>query len=84
MSRPSTIAAIRHAISALHGAADEGADTRRYADALQEAGAAIDDLIEAAKAARAGLQHMRGPESIIYARTQELDAALARVQGGAA
>ncbi|MBN5141618.1 hypothetical protein JY471_03640 [Stenotrophomonas maltophilia] len=47
MSAPCKIAAIRHAVSALHGAADDGADTRRYADALQEAGAAIDELIAA-------------------------------------
>ncbi|HGM6772788.1 TPA: hypothetical protein ACKQAW_003383, partial [Stenotrophomonas maltophilia] len=39
-------------------------------------------LIEAAQAARASMQHMRGPESIIHERTAELDAALARVQGG--
>lgn len=40
-------------------------------------------LIEAAQAARASMQHMRGPESIIHERTAELDAALARVKGGA-
>ncbi|MFL4510808.1 hypothetical protein ACJ6WJ_02570 [Stenotrophomonas maltophilia] len=51
---------------------------------LREAAAAITDLIEAAQAARASMQHMRGPESIIHARTAELDAALARVKGGAA
>ena len=47
MSAPCNIAAIRHAVSALHGAADDGADTRRYAEALQEAGSAIDELIAA-------------------------------------
>nr|WP_313510280.1 hypothetical protein [Stenotrophomonas geniculata] len=41
-------------------------------------------LIEAAQAARASMQHMRGPESIIHERTAELDAALAHVKGGAA
>lgn len=47
MSAPSKIAAIRHAVSALHGADDDGADTRRYADALQEAAEAIDALVAA-------------------------------------
>lgn len=51
---------------------------------LREAAAPITDLIEAAQAARASMQHMRGPELIIHARTAELDAALARVKGGAA
>lgn len=41
-------AAIRHAVSALHGAADDGADTRRYADALHEASVAVAELIAAA------------------------------------
>ncbi|HGM6050899.1 TPA: hypothetical protein ACKP5I_004675 [Stenotrophomonas maltophilia] len=47
MSAPCKLAAIRHAVSALHGAADDGADTRQYADALQETGSAIDELIAA-------------------------------------
>ncbi|WP_093534231.1 hypothetical protein PWP89_13130 [Stenotrophomonas rhizophila] len=47
MSAPSKIAAIRDAVSALHGTADDGADTRRHADALQEAGATVDALIDA-------------------------------------
>ncbi|ENE2731912.1 TPA: hypothetical protein ACKP89_000865 [Stenotrophomonas maltophilia] len=51
---------------------------------MREAAAAITDLIEAAQAARVSMQHMRGPESIIHARTAELDAALARVKGGVA
>lgn len=49
MSAPVDVrAAIRHAVSALHGAADDGADTRRYADALHEAGVAVAELIAAA------------------------------------
>lgn len=47
MSGPCKIPAIQHAVSALHGAADDGADTRRYADALQQAGSAIDELVAA-------------------------------------
>lgn len=50
MSAPCKIAAIRHAVSALHGAADDGADTRRYAEVLQQAGSDIDLLVEAAEA----------------------------------
>ncbi|MEN5389977.1 hypothetical protein ABE587_09115 [[Pseudomonas] hibiscicola] len=45
---------------------------------------AFTELVEAARAAHTSMQHMRGPESIIHARTAELDAALARVKGGAA
>ncbi|HFF6216647.1 hypothetical protein [Stenotrophomonas maltophilia] len=45
---------------------------------------AFTELIEAARVARMSMQHMRGPESIIHARTAELDAALARVKGAAA
>lgn len=51
---------------------------------LREVEAALGDLIKAAQAARASLPHMRGPEQIIHARAAELDAALARVKGGAA
>ena len=79
MSAPSKLAAIRHAVSALHGAADDGADTRRYADALQETGVAIDALIEAADDA---LQATPGAHQI-NANTR-LMAALARVKRGAA
>ncbi|CAM4280964.1 hypothetical protein CR156_06440 [Stenotrophomonas lactitubi] len=73
MSAPSNIAAIRHAVSALHGAADDGADTRRYADALQEAGAAINELMDEARRCCAGTGDL-----------SDLRAALARVKGGAA
>lgn len=45
---------------------------------------AFTELIEAVQVARASMPHMRGPESVIHARTTELDAALARVKGGAA
>lgn len=45
---------------------------------------AFTELITAAQAARTSMQHMRGPEAVIHARTTELDAALARVKGGAA
>ncbi|MFE3968346.1 hypothetical protein [Stenotrophomonas sp. YIM B13575] len=69
--------AIRLAIADLE---EEGFGTEE----LRQAESAIADLIEAAQAARTSLQHMRGPESIIHARTAELDAALARVKGGVA
>lgn len=42
------LAVMRHAVSAMHGAADDGADTRRYADALHEAREAVARLIDAA------------------------------------
>ncbi|WP_153164359.1 hypothetical protein [Stenotrophomonas nematodicola] len=80
MSAPSKIPAIRHAVSALHGAADDGADTRRYAEQLQEAAAGLDELVEAS--------HL-----LAYSLTDGTDsrqhhlavyAALARVKGGAA
>lgn len=86
MSAPSKIAAIRHAVTALHGAADDGADTRRYAEALQEAGASIDALIEAAN--RAAIASVRGddnrPGSIRNTDLDDLRSALARLKGGAA
>lgn len=69
--------AIRLAIADLE---EEGFGTEE----LRQAESAIADLIEAAQAARTSLQHLRGPESIIHARTAELDTALARVKGGAA
>lgn len=69
--------AIRLAIADLE---EEGFGTEE----LRQAESAIADLIEAAQAARTSLQHLRGPESIIHARTAELDAALARVKGDAA
>lgn len=89
MSAPSKIAAIRHAVSALHGAADVGADTRRYADALQEAGAAIDALIEADAEWHNLMARMRAYPSRMLDREirkaeRRAAAALARVQAGAA
>lgn len=73
MSAPSTIPAIRHAVSALHGAADDGADTRRYAEALQEIGEAIDKLLAEARRCCYGTGDLA-----------DLRAALARFRGGAA
>lgn len=67
---------IRSAIADLE---EEGFGTEE----LREVEAALADLIEAAQAARTSLQHMRGPESIIHARSAELDAALIRINGGA-
>ncbi|MBN4937310.1 hypothetical protein JY409_04540 [Stenotrophomonas maltophilia] len=93
MSAPSKIAAIRHAVSALHGAADDGADTRRYAAALQEAGAALDDLIAAGSRVTAAFRAL-GVDSSPVNRSRlvgeceeslvAFDSALARVQAGAA
>lgn len=45
---------------------------------------AVEKLIDAAKATRLSLQHMRGPELLIYARSVELDSALSVIEGGAA
>ncbi|SLM23941.1 hypothetical protein [Stenotrophomonas indicatrix] len=73
MSGPCKIAAIRHAVSALHGAADDGADTRRYAEALQETGAAIDELMDEAHRCCDGTGDL-----------SDLRAALTRANGGAA
>lgn len=48
MSAPVNIdKAMRNAVSALHGAADDGADTRRYADELHAARLALVGLIAA-------------------------------------
>jgi hypothetical protein len=53
--RVDVLAVMRHSVSALHGAADDGADTRRHADALHDARAAVAELIEAAEDARSAL-----------------------------
>lgn len=45
---------------------------------------AVEKLIDAAKATRLSLQHMHGPELLIYARSVELDGALRMIEGGAA
>jgi hypothetical protein len=45
---------------------------------------AVEKLIDAAKATRLSLQHMRGPELVIYARSTEHDNALRVIDGGAA
>lgn len=82
MSAPSKIAAIRHAVSALHGAADDGSDTRRYADALQEAGAVIDALIEASKKLHIVTAGLSG--NVDAHERAALDIALTRLKGGAA
>lgn len=90
MSAPSKITAIRHAVSALYGAADDGADTRRYADALQGAGAALDELIEAAEILAELAADASTEGCFADGIGDELDAleavqaALARVKGGAA
>ncbi|TGW21064.1 hypothetical protein E4417_06750 [Stenotrophomonas maltophilia] len=90
MSAPSKIAAIRHAVSALHGAADDGADTRRYADALQEAGSAIDELIAADEEYNRAREAWLGSPANHDEFQATRDAwkrrleALARVKGGAA
>ncbi|QIO87697.1 hypothetical protein G9274_001382 [Stenotrophomonas rhizophila] len=80
MSAPSKIPAIRHAVSALHGAADDGADTRRYADLLQETAVGLDELVEASHRLADSLTD--GTDS----RQHHLAvrAALARVKGSAA
>ncbi|MBH1802644.1 hypothetical protein I5T93_06735 [Stenotrophomonas maltophilia] len=69
--------AIRLAIADLEEEGFGTEDLREVADALA-------DLIEAAQATRTSLQHMRGPDSIIHARSAELDAALLRIKGGSA
>lgn len=90
MSAPSKIAAIRHAVSALHSAADDGADTRRYAEALQEAAQAIDALVQADEdydqARDRWLNSPSDHESFEAAREAwaRRAAALVRVKGGAA
>ena len=43
------LAVMRHSVSALHGAADQGAVLRRYAESLHEARETVTELIEAAK-----------------------------------
>ena len=68
--------AIRNAVSALHGAADDGADTRRYADALHEAGGVVAELIAAAKFLRARIITTNGADCV-----DRLDAVLERVGG---
>lgn len=94
MSVPCKIAAIRHAVIALHGAADDGADdgadTRRFADALQEAGAAIDELIGADEEYNRAREAWLASPAIHDQFQATRDAwkrrmdALARVKGGAA
>lgn len=93
MSAPCNIPAIRRAVSALHGAADDGADTRRYAEALQEAGAAVDELVSALDARSALITRIRNsppaPHSdfwfpYIEDARERIDAALRRVKAGAA
>ena len=71
MSAPIKLAAIRHAVSALHHAADEGTCDRRYADALQQAGETLDELIAAAREAEADYRQLVGMN------TERLSAALA-------
>ncbi|WP_295573831.1 hypothetical protein [uncultured Stenotrophomonas sp.] len=90
MSAPSKITAIRHAVSALHAAADDGAGTRRYAEALQEAAEAIDALVAADEDYdQARDRWLRVPgdhRSFEEAREAwaRRAAALARIKGGAA
>nr|WP_313269000.1 hypothetical protein [Stenotrophomonas geniculata] len=85
MSAPCKIAAIRHAVSALHGAADDGADTRRYAEALQQAGSDIDLLVEAAEAmSRVQVNRRAAANDMGKDKQMRLRAALARVKAGAA
>ncbi|SDJ76969.1 hypothetical protein [Stenotrophomonas pavanii] len=57
---------------------------KNVASELQMIHDAFAGLVNAAQATRTSLQHMRGPEVSIHARTADLDAALARVKGGAA
>lgn len=93
MSAPVDVrAAIRHAVSALHGAADDGADTRRYADALHKAGVAVDELIAERDARERWIEHLAafiGPGAMPGLRKSFDEghapggAALARVGGGA-
>ena len=45
MSGPSKIPAIRHAVSVLYGLASDGETEFRYADDLQAAAEAVDELI---------------------------------------
>lgn len=82
MSAPCKIAAIRHAVSALHGAADDGADTRRYAVALQEAGANVDALIEAAGKITGTVTD--GGMLVSFESLADLVTALILINGGAA
>lgn len=85
MSAPCKIAAIRHAVSALHGAADDGADTRRYAEVLQQAGSDIDLLVEAAEAmSRVQVNWRAAANDIGKDKQMRLRAAIARVKAGAA
>ncbi|WP_164272424.1 hypothetical protein [Stenotrophomonas sp. B1-1] len=54
---------------------------KNVASELQAIHDAFAGLVRATQDTRMSLQHLRGPESIIHARTAELDAALARIKG---
>ncbi|PJL51026.1 hypothetical protein B9Y60_14665 [Stenotrophomonas maltophilia] len=88
MSAPVDVVALLRALQSQIGPSRPDEDDDEVdADAWDRIDAAISglgELINAAQNARASIQHMRGPEAIIHARTAELDAALARVKGGAA
>ncbi|MEN5317737.1 hypothetical protein ABE509_09310 [[Pseudomonas] hibiscicola] len=57
---------------------------KNVASELQMIHDAFAGLVKATQDTRTSLQHMRGPEVLIYTRTADLDAALARVKGGVA
>ncbi|MCV0219782.1 hypothetical protein [Stenotrophomonas sp. Ps181] len=57
---------------------------KNVASELQMIHDAFAGLVKATQDTRTSLQHMRGPEALIHTRTADLDAALARVKGGAA
>lgn len=88
MSAPVKIAAIRHAVSALHGCADDVADTRSYADSLRQLGTALDELIEACAPfvdpdPLGDDDRITGDLLVQLRDIRRLEAAVARVRGAA-
>jgi hypothetical protein len=75
------LAVMHSALGDLMAAEVGGFDTETNVRDLSASIDAVADLIKAAQTAHTSIQHMRGPESIIHARTAELDSALARVKG---
>lgn len=75
------LSVLHSALGDLMAAQVGGFDTETTVPQMSASIDAIADLMKAAQTARASIQHMRGPESIIWARTAELDYALSRVKG---
>ncbi|HEV2540236.1 MAG TPA: hypothetical protein VGU03_11065 [Frateuria sp.] len=89
MSAPvDVLRVMQHAVSVLHGTADDGADTRRYADALHAAKGAVAELIEAGIGVHAACRDGKEPDLIALADALDgvgakaaRKAALARIGG---